>query len=32
VIVAFAVYGVGIAGCQALMWALQADTVDYGEW
>jgi glucuronide carrier protein len=31
-IVAFAVYGVGIAGCQALMWALQADTVDYGDW
>jgi glucuronide carrier protein len=31
-ILAFAVYGVGIAGCQALMWALQADTVDYGDW
>jgi glucuronide carrier protein len=31
-ILAFAVYGVGIAACQSLMWALQADTVDYGEW
>ena len=31
-IIAFAVYGVGIAACQSLMWALQADTVDYGEW
>jgi glucuronide carrier protein len=31
-IIAFAVYGVGIAAVQALMWALQADTVDYGEW
>jgi glucuronide carrier protein len=31
-ILAFAIYGVGIAGCQALMWALQADTVDYGDW
>ena len=28
----FAVYGVGIAAVQALMWALQADTVEYGEW
>lgn len=31
-IIAFAVYGIGIAATQALMWALQADTVDYGEW
>lgn len=31
-IIAFAVYGVGIAASQSLMWALQADTVDYGEW
>jgi glucuronide carrier protein len=31
-VIAFAVYGVGIAAVQALMWALQADTVDYGEW
>jgi glucuronide carrier protein len=31
-IIAFAVYGVGIAAVQALMWALQADTVDYGDW
>ena len=28
----FAVYGIGIAALQALMWALQADTVEYGEW
>ena len=28
----FAVYGAGIAAVQALMWALQADTVEYGEW
>ena len=26
------VYGIGIAAVQALMWALQADTVEYGEW
>ena len=31
-IVAFLVYGVGIAAIQALMWALEADTVEYGEW
>jgi glucuronide carrier protein len=31
-IISFTVYGVGIAACQSLMWALQADTVDYGEW
>jgi len=30
--VAFAVYGIGIAASQSLMWAIQADTVDYGEW
>ena len=28
----FAVYGIGIAVVQALMWTLQADTVEYGEW
>lgn len=31
-VVSFAVYGVGIAVVQALMWAMQADTVEYGEW
>jgi glucuronide carrier protein len=31
-IIAFAVYGIGIAACQSVMWALQADTVDYGQW
>jgi glucuronide carrier protein len=30
--VSFAVYGIGIAAVQSLMWALQADTVEYGEW
>lgn len=30
--VSFAVYGIGISGVQALMFALQADTVEYGEW
>ena len=28
----FAVYGIGIAAVQNLIFALQADTVDYGEW
>jgi len=28
----FAVYGIGIAGVQALMFALQSDTTEYGEW
>jgi glucuronide carrier protein len=28
----FGVYGVGMAAVQSLMWALQADTVEYGEW
>lgn len=28
----FAVYGIGIAAVQSLMWALPADTVEYGEW
>lgn len=31
-LVCFAVYGIGIAAVQSLMWALQADTVEYGEW
>lgn len=31
-LICFAVYGIGIAAVQALMWALQADTVEYGEW
>ncbi|WP_152230812.1 glycoside-pentoside-hexuronide (GPH):cation symporter [Georgenia ruanii] len=31
-IVSFGVYGLGIAAIQALMWALEADTVEYGEW
>jgi glucuronide carrier protein len=31
-LVFFAVYGIGIAAVQSLMWALQADTVEYGEW
>jgi glucuronide carrier protein len=29
---AFAVYGVGLAVLQALMWTMEADTVEYGEW
>ena len=28
----FAVYGIGISGVQGLMFALQSDTVEYGEW
>ncbi|MFF5227974.1 MFS transporter [Dactylosporangium sp. NPDC000521] len=31
-LVSFAVYGMGIAAVQSLMWALQADTVEYGDW
>jgi glucuronide carrier protein len=31
-LICFAVYGIGIAAVQSLMWALQADTVEYGEW
>jgi glucuronide carrier protein len=30
--VAFFVGGVGIYGVNALMWVLEADTVEYGEW
>ena len=29
---AFAVMGVGVGGVNTLMWALEADTVEYGEW
>jgi glucuronide carrier protein len=32
VFIFFAVYGVGIAASQNLIFALQADTVEYGEW
>lgn len=28
----FLVYGCGISAVQGLMWALQSDTVEYGEW
>lgn len=31
-IAAFLVYGLGIAAVQALMWALESDTVEFGEW
>ncbi|WP_164737152.1 glycoside-pentoside-hexuronide (GPH):cation symporter [Georgenia sp. SYP-B2076] len=31
-VVSFFVYGFGLAVLQSLMWALQADTVEYGEW
>jgi glucuronide carrier protein len=31
-LVAFGVYGVGFGGTNALMFSMQADTVDYGEW
>jgi glucuronide carrier protein len=31
-VVAFAVMGVGLGGVNTLMWALEADTVEYGEW
>ena len=29
---AFFVYGVGFGGTNAMMFSMQADTVDYGEW
>ena len=28
----FGLYGIGIAAVNTLMWALEADTVEYGEW
>ena len=28
----FGLYGVGLAAVNTLMWALEADTVEYGEW
>jgi glucuronide carrier protein len=31
-LISFAVYGIGIAAVQSLMWVLQADSVEYGEW
>lgn len=31
-LVAFFVMGIGITGANTLMWALEADTVDYGHW
>ncbi len=31
-LVAFLIYGVGFGGTNALMFSMQADTVDYGEW
>ena len=31
-LISFGVYGIGIAATQSLMWALQSDTVEYGEW
>ena len=31
-VVAFFVLGVGMGGVNTLMWALEADTVEYGEW
>ncbi|MET7427277.1 MFS transporter [Dactylosporangium sp. NPDC005555] len=31
-LVSLAVYGMGIAAVQSLMWALHADTVEYGDW
>jgi glucuronide carrier protein len=31
-LVGFLVYGVGFGGTNALMFSMQADTVDYGEW
>ncbi|WP_432536957.1 glucuronide transporter [Kineococcus arenarius] len=32
VVASFAVYGIGMAAVNALMFALEADTVEYGEW
>ncbi|WP_425307340.1 glycoside-pentoside-hexuronide (GPH):cation symporter [Ammonicoccus fulvus] len=29
---AFVIYGIGVGGTNALMFSMQADTVDYGEW
>ena len=31
-VVAFFLFGVGAGGVNTLMWALEADTVEYGEW
>lgn len=31
-VVFFGLYGVGLAAVNTLMWALEADTVEYGEW
>ena len=31
-IVAFVIYGIGVGGTNALMFSMQADTVDFGEW
>jgi glucuronide carrier protein len=31
-VIAFGIYGVGFGGTNALMFSMQADTVDYGEW
>ena len=28
----FGIYGIGLAAVNTLMWALEADTVEYGEW
>src|SRR5690606_7298932 len=31
-IISFGIMGIAIAGVNTLMWALEADTVEYGEW
>ena len=31
-VVSFGLYGIGLAAVNTLMWALEADTVEYGEW
>jgi glucuronide carrier protein len=31
-IISFAIYGIGMAAVNTLMWAFEADTVEYGEW